>query len=184
MLHTMYDQHKASTSWSWERLNQALRATLHALITVGASFALEDFVSIADDGRLSFGSWAGTDNAWMYGEQFYRAAVHTNNRSACLAFEHWKQRKPFIYEGARLFVGAQISWEGEAVTCTSFAKDGSAVTLCSYKSTDYDPCPTCRIDRNRYTERKVLHRYTITYEMLHPSSRRARVAPVKSAATV
>jgi hypothetical protein len=169
ILHRIYDQHEASPSWSWDRLNHGLRQTLSALILVGTPFALDDFQRLARDSRLAFGHWCGADGSDMTGERLYRLAVTENNLSACLAFEAWKQRPPFILNGGRLYVGAKALWHDERCTCTSFTRDGTTVVLCSYHPHMPDDCPTCWRSRTSY-EAKVRHRYRLTWQDLHPTA--------------
>lgn len=179
-LHVLYDHHPEA-QWSWMRLNHALQAQLSCLITVGATFQLDDFCTLAADRRLAFGYWSGEDA----GERFYAAAVEANNRSACHAFEHWKQRPPYIWEGQRLRLGDQLRWQGESVTLTSFAADGSAITLCSYKPLpEGTTCPTCRSYCRPYARSKVLHRYTVTVAMLHEADPTRQATKVKKKTSV
>ncbi len=48
-------------------------------------------------------------------------------------FEAWQGRKPFMWEGKRLYVGRAFMWEGVGVTVTSFQDEKGALTACSYK---------------------------------------------------
>lgn len=162
-LHALYSHHPR-TQWSWTRLNHALQQQLLCLILVGAVFKRDDFCTLAADRRLAFGYWSGED----HGERFYSTAVASQNRSACQAFEHWKQRLPYIWQGKRLCLGDQVQWQGEAVQLTSFAVDGASITLCSYRPPPQGTaCLTCGTYQEPYAERKILHRYKVTLEQLH-----------------
>jgi len=178
-----------ATSFAWERLNDALRSALHLAICNGMAFGLEDFPMIAKRYRLWY--WGGRDGH-MLGEGFYRSACITGNMSACLAFEAWKRRPPFIVDGAdprsyspqglhlastrkrgRVAVSFEFPWSGERVRVTSFADDGSHLVACSYK----------RIGPNEYgsyTDQR-LHRYRITPEDIK-LDRKARKAAAKASA--
>jgi len=73
-------------------------------------------------------NWVGGDGR-TYGEGFYEVACKWQNLSACHAFERWKGRKPFIFEGQRMFVGRYFRWQVDNeirdCMCTSFSEDGS-----------------------------------------------------------
>lgn len=118
---------------SWQRFNGALHATLCLAITAGLHFDDGDFRRFWSEMRGS--RWFnGNDGA--KGEHFYTEAVKCGNDSACRSFEAWVGRKPFVFGGSRLHVGAPIEWGGVYASVTSFAKDGSSLTACSYKDTD------------------------------------------------
>jgi hypothetical protein len=101
-----------------------MHSALMLAITSGLSFAPDDFKAIHD--TMRGGYWMGD------AESFFRVAVESNHTQACVSFETWYARKPFLWEGKRLYVGAQFTWEGEAVTVTSFSAKGS-LCACSYK---------------------------------------------------
>lgn len=117
---------------SWTRFAEGMHTALSLAIQYGLRFEPDDFVQIAE---LYF----------VCGEGFYTLACNPDrrysrrrpcglNRSACISFERWKQRKPFILNGRRLAVGAAFNWDGQRVVCTSFSEDGSYLNACSYKS--------------------------------------------------
>ena len=164
-LHQLYLAHPEA-AWSWTRLNQALQMQLEALILVGAPFARDDFATLARDPHLRFAQWGGADGVQGFGERFYCAAVKAGNGAACASFEAWKGRKPFLWEGRRLYLGVQVRWQDEWTTLTSFAEDGTAVTLCSYEDDGAAACATCRRVIPTYA-RKVRHRYRVTLTALH-----------------
>lgn len=105
------------------------------------------------------------------GESFYAAAVACRNISACQSIEEWLGRKPFIYtNGKRLHVDSEFGWNGEAVTCTSFAKDGSHLVACSYVFPNrYD-------EKGKYVGLKVKHVYKITREDILNARRKLKEA--------
>ena len=82
--------------------------------------------------------------------------------SACHSFEAWKDRKPFIYEGKRIYVGRKFMWKGKEVKCTSFAKDGGHLIACYFRYFPKCENPTFSSD----VERKVDRRFKIKYEDL------------------
>jgi len=128
---------------SWTRLNHAMQDALRMSIVYGFRFGVDDFILFSKrplDGGFNFGYWAGKDGNEMFGERFYTLACdgqYGSNLSAARAFEKFKNRKPFIFEGKRLFVGARLSWRDKEsasyipVNITSFSKDGSYLTACS-----------------------------------------------------
>jgi len=136
-----------ATSHSWSRVNTSMKGALSLAIGSGMRFGRDDFWEIAQ--RYRFHYWAG--NTGGFAEWFYCLAVVEGNLSACRAFEHYKNRKPFIVEGVspgsgptfahrsgfretgRLCVGATFTWNGEQVTVTSFAEDGKSLVACSYR---------------------------------------------------
>lgn len=125
---------------SWRRINQGLRRTLYVAIELGLSFDVQDFCTIAE--RYRPGYWIGD------GENAYTLAVCMRNVSACKAFEHWKQRPPFIgddvsgseYQSkrSRLAKGLWFKYGGRELRVTSFAADGSHLVACDYKPREHD----------------------------------------------
>lgn len=98
-----------STGHSWQRLNWAMSDALMLAIKAGMRFAPDDFVHIKEHYRPGY--WMGESG----GEYHYAAAVEAGNLSACVAFETWKKRPPFIIGGRRLAVGSKLhdffSWD-------------------------------------------------------------------------
>jgi hypothetical protein len=92
-------------------------------ITSGLSFAPSDFGEIAKTMRGTY--WMGD------AERYYRLAVEEGHTRACVSMEMAWGRKPFMWEGKRLYVGANFPWAGTVVTVTSF--NGSTLVACSYK---------------------------------------------------
>ena len=134
--------------WSWARLNSAMHAALRLVIIHGFRFDRDDFKLIdksAEHGGFSFGYWGGVVGH-LLGEYFYSLACARNraygvNLSACLAFEAWKARRPFILRqpgqktGRRLAVGSKFNWYGYSPTCTSFSEDARSLVACAYRPT-------------------------------------------------
>lgn len=135
IIQKIYRKSWESGGQSYIRLNAALQLGMQAVITAGLLFDLNDIREIASTFRSRY--WFSDDD----GEWIFKTAVKENNLSACLSFEDYKGRKPFILEGKRMYVGRQFYWydkdgKGYYVTCTSFAENGDYFTACSYKSTD------------------------------------------------
>jgi len=159
---------------SWDRINHAMHDALCMAIRYGFAFKREDFVLIAkqpSEGGFNFGYWCG-NNRHMSGEHFYSLAVrgqdrHGANRSAALAFEHWKDRKPFLVRSdpkakapSRIAIGVGFRWYDEPVTCTSFSECGTALTACSHTREAYETCKQCHRTTSSGAER-VKHRHRI-----------------------
>lgn len=92
---------------SWNVLNAALHSALRTAIVSCMRFGKDDFIEI--NKRYRFARWAGV-NGEMWGEGYYSEAVEADNRSACIAFEKLKERKPFMLDGKRLAVGVRFNW--------------------------------------------------------------------------
>jgi hypothetical protein len=155
LLKTVYDNHPQRSRYrggakSFRRLNSGLRTVLAAAIETSLPFALEDFYDVFT--RFGGCYWFGESR----GEGFYRIAVEGNHLSACRSFEHWKMRKPFMWQGKRLACSSAFRWDGQDVTVTSIADDGLSLTACSY--TGKSP-------------RKVKRRYSITHKQLRAANR-------------
>lgn len=136
-------QGEYQNSHSWDRLNHAMKDALHMAILYGFRFGIDDFILICKrpgEGGFNFGYWAGVDGKDMWGEGFYSLACdgqYGPNLSAARAFEKWKNRKPFMLDGKRLFIGSRLKWPDEKnklyipVDVTSFSKDGTYLIACS-----------------------------------------------------
>ena len=116
-------------------------------------------------------------------------AAIVGNRSAIETYEAWCSRKPIIADdvntqgryhyaveggythGAtstrkkeRLAIGFTFPWKGEVVEVTSFNDEGAAI-CCSRTPTTHTTCNRCgRVDST--SEGKILHRYTVTPELI------------------
>ena len=144
--------------FSWTRLNGVRDQALKFAIIHDLEFFKEDFTELADEWNIY--KWGGK-NGHMLGEHYYYYACGGKdgdvNMSACLSFEFWKKRKPFILKifdkydnlvrSQRLAVDVEFVWEGEHVTCTSFNEDGDKITACSYKDNQEYPVKV----KNRYS---------------------------------
>ncbi len=137
---------------SWRIVNGSMHQALTIAITAGLRFDLGDFATIAKEFRIGY--WGGNNGA---SEGLYSCAVGCGNRSACLSFEAWKGRKPFILAGHRIYEGYQFIWAGQHVTCTSFDEGGSFVIAASYKERERDA------DGYERGRRTPLHIYKITH---------------------
>jgi hypothetical protein len=149
LMRTVWENRCGANEHSWRRVNSAMHSALMLAITSGLSFAPDDFKAIHD--TMRGGYWMGD------AENFFRVAVESNHTQACASFEAWEGRKPFLWEGKRLYVGATFTWEGEAVTVTSFsAKD--SLCACSYKPRDSHDDYGTRIARRFDISRADLQR--------------------------
>lgn len=146
---------------SWHRLERVCADGAELAIRYGLRFDIDDFSAFMD--RYAFDHWPGS-------EEYYTLACDTGfgpNVSACLAWERFKKRAPFIYadpanlSGRRLAVSSQFTWDGKQVHCTSFSEDG--VGLVAVVTTDRSIGPA-----------KVLRRYRITLADLRRHNRDVR----------
>ena len=126
---------------SWDRLNHSMYAALKLAITSLMRFDRDDFEKIAQDFRIGY--WGGNERH-MCGENFYTAAcagTYGQNMSACLSFEQWKQRKPFLVLRSqsenvkvRVHIGASFEWPDwktkvmRRLCVTSFSEDATYFT--------------------------------------------------------
>jgi hypothetical protein len=129
-LTVLWEHHCEAVPHSWRTVNESMRRGLHLAIEAGLQFAREDFATIHATMRLGY--WAGSDNEKNMGEQFYCVAIAVGNRSACLSFEAWKGRKPFIVQGKRLGLRSVLPWDGRETVVTSFDDDAQMITVCAY----------------------------------------------------
>lgn len=156
----VWDHALAATGHSWARLNRSLRNALVLAIDSGMKFGRDDFKVIEQ--RYRPGYWMSN------GEGIYSTAVESANDTAAIAFEKWKDRKPFFYTEIwhgktrgkqRLHVGDRFRWKDELVTVTSFSPDQKSIVACSYQ----EKKPT---KEHPYPSDKVLHRYVVTRDEL------------------
>jgi hypothetical protein len=122
---------------SWSVINKAMQLALKTAIVGRFQFDPSDLQALAGTNGarrcLGFYQWIGKDTAHGYGESYYKLAIDSNNRSACIAFETWQQRKPFILDGDRLGVGSTfyyLKWW----KVNSFSKDGTKINISSEKN--------------------------------------------------
>lgn len=147
---------------SWVRFNGVMCSTVKLAIKGAMEFALDDFQHFWKEMRGGY--WFHGDSG-AKGEGFYCLAVEMDNLSACLSYEAWAKRKPFLLDtGARVSVGSDVDWEGERTKLTSFDDDSESITLISYKHDHQKEkeCPKCKRSDHGGTS-KILHRYTVTH---------------------
>ena len=116
---------------SWARINHSMRGALGLAIESCLTFGADDFAAFEKEMRGRY--WLGSDR-----EGYFVEACVAGNISACRAYEKWVGRRPFIFEGKRLRVGARIDPEhlersdGRAALVTSFDVDGDSLIACTY----------------------------------------------------
>jgi hypothetical protein len=133
-----YDSH------SWTVINSAMQKALEICIEGRFEFSKEDFdnlsktqseVGYRPNGQFGFWKWVGKDTHNSCGERLYKLAIDSNNKSACISFEYWKKRKPFIFKGHRLGVGSSVQLLiNEKLTwwsVGSFSEAGDKINLSS-----------------------------------------------------
>lgn len=157
LIELVYHEQGHQMGRSNERFNAGMRDACQLAIRYGLCFDLDDFETL---GAQRTASYYNT-SIYLAGESEYTIACGKErgrqNQSACLSFEKWKNRKPFIVRepeektGNRIAVGIDFTWYGERTSCTSFADDGSYLIGCTYKR-----------DINGFTTREVDHRIKIT----------------------
>lgn len=131
-----------TTRHSWERLNHSMADAMCLAIYSGMKFDTSDIDKVSQSFRMGY---------WGDGERFYTRAVKAGNISACHTLEKYLNRKPFIAkfnldywngdgymrsphrQSGRICVGCSFAWDGDRVTVTSFADDGSYFIACSYQ---------------------------------------------------
>ncbi len=153
------------------RVRSIMSNALDIAIKGGFKFDKDDCKKIAELCRLGSG---------YYTEQYltfdkYSTAVAAGNVSACQAFEHHHNFKPFIAKGidapdiivagkccgtnptGRIAVGSRFKWNNDIVEVTSFSDDYTYFRACSYEIT--------HPNQPGY-DRKVKHIYKINHENL------------------
>ncbi len=137
---------------SSDRVDHAMREAMCLAIKYGFEFAPGDFAAMSERYGASCPE-SLYKLACQVPSRYSAGRRYGCNRSACISFERWKKRKPFILDGSqRLSVMAWFEWYGEQVECTSFSEGGEHLVACSYKEQPIEsPKPE-----------KVLHRYRIT----------------------
>lgn len=147
---------------SWTRLNGAMSSGLMCIIKGGVRFDEDDFAIIAK--RFRWGYWCDADG----GERFYSAACgRPPNKSAAIAFEKYRGRTAYIWEGRRLAVGHCLIWKGYDASVTSIGPEGLIAVV-----------------RGLEGESKIKKRFTITRAKLKEAEReeKARKAAWREAA--
>lgn len=126
---------------SWRILNGMLHRAMNIAINSGFKFEPDDFETIHK--RFDGGYWMGNSNPPFVGEIYYSEAVADGdyrdcycqpNRSACISFEKWVGRKPFILDGKRLCVGSRILIDGKKYHVSSFTSNNEHLNVCGYHS--------------------------------------------------
>jgi len=153
--HVWQHAQAATPGHSWQRLNQGMHGAVGLAIGVGLRFGKEDFVRFMDEFRAGY--WIGAGH-----EQFYSAAVQVRNMSACHAYEFWQDRKPFIMDGQRMYVGREFVWDGLRVRCTSFGPE-HFIAVCTpnpvYRSgSGYERVKPTRLFRITHADLKLYHK--------------------------
>jgi hypothetical protein len=144
---------QGATRFAWLRLNQSMRDAVQLAITSGMQFSPDDFERLISQFRGNY--WIGCNHELMYA-----AACKVGNRSACLAYERWQQRRPFLFEGRRIFVGREFRWQHRRVRCTSISQDFLvAVAPKGWENGEterfnYKPDKVFRITREQLKEQK------------------------------
>jgi hypothetical protein len=151
----VWQKSQQATDFAYIRINQSMNTAVRLAVTSGMRFGLTDFNRFFDDFRAGY--WIGCSH-----EMFYKAAVEVGNMTACHAYEHWQERKPFIIDNKRVFVCYRFDWNGQKVVCTSITPEH--IIACAYKLV---------LDKNKHWTQKLVKRYRIT---------RADVSSVKKAA--
>jgi len=155
---------------SWQRLNTSMSAAVRLAIEGGLSFDVDDFEAIARPLRMAY--WCGADS----GEDWYRLAIETGHPTAIAAYERWRDRKPYLVRvkprektKLRLHLGARFCWHVDLkasvfVMVTSFAKDQSFLTACSYNERpQLKRCKTCDFEPCEFARDKIDKRFKITH---------------------
>lgn len=166
----VWESRMDDTGFSWTRVNQGMSMAVKLAIHCGMEFHKTDFGTMSAELRM--GRWCGAD----LGEQWYTQAIETNHASAIASYEEWRKRKPFLVQPSpdnenrmRLHVGARFEWYCKKirhfVTVTSFAKDQSFVTACTYKPYEKsERCKTCSQEKYVYSPQKIDKRFKITHD--------------------
>lgn len=124
---------------SWIRLNHTMQDALSCAVRSGIAFRPGDIGEIYS--KMRGGYWFG-EHEWIY-----REAIEAGNVTAARAYESWQSREPFILDGNRLFVGAQVDMKylpkakGVVALVTSFKDSETAgegeIVVCTYE--EYAP---------------------------------------------
>lgn len=169
LLKHVWDNEGYKMDRSWARLNGAMQDALSLAISSQMRFELEDFQRISGDFRIGY--WGGADGEHMLAERYYSLACKVSNMSACLSFEHWKGRKPFLVLRSeredvkvRVHLGATFQWPDWkakkmlTVHCTSFSSDGTSFGAVERESV--------KAKSGNYWREKVKRRFSINHEQI------------------
>jgi hypothetical protein len=133
LVRMVWRHNREATGHSWTKLNGSMYDAVDLAIKAGMEFALDDFITMSTTMRIGY--WCGDD----MGEGWYTRAIAYNHSSAYRAYEAWRKRRPFIFEGDRLHVGTQIFWKGEHWEVSSFADNQSYATIVQREYVRPDP---------------------------------------------
>lgn len=141
ILQAVWDHANEGKGHSWNILNGALSSALNIAIESGFKFHEDDFATICK--RFDGHYWMGNSTGKILGEGFYSMAAgggtfrrNPPNRSACISFEKWIGRKPFILNGDRLAIYSRIEIAGKKYFVTSFSDDHSSIGISGYHSNE------------------------------------------------
>lgn len=101
----VYQHSNEAKGPSWRLLNEALSVCLRTAIHCQFKFEIDDFAHLR---KYGWHYWCGAQGDTMSGEYFYSLAVNNKNRSAAIAFEAFKKRKPFMLNGERLALNSEF----------------------------------------------------------------------------
>ena len=172
LIRLVWENHGQQQGKSNIRDDHAIDAALCLAIRYGLRFEPDDFKKLAD----WFKGYAAPISLIFGDERHYALACGAErgieNKSAAIAFEHWKKRKPFLIRESRkvktptrVYVGFQFDWHYQLVTCTSFKDDGSALIACTYEQGDVQPgCVTC--GHGGSERQKIRNRIRITHDAI------------------
>jgi hypothetical protein len=140
-LESTYKNSCAYGGHSWQVINQAMKLALSAAIRGRFQFEKEDFHLVSgvrnESGYAQY-KYLGLQHWIGDSEYFYKMAIESGNKSACISFEFWVERKPFIFQGKRLGVGSSIFLRSMALenespdywwTVGSFSESGEKINL-------------------------------------------------------
>lgn len=170
LIELVYNEQGHQMGRSKERFHAGMRSACQLAIRYGLRFDIDDFKTLGTQQTQSYHNTA----IYLAGESEYTIACGIErgrqNQSACLSFEKWKDRKPFVVRepeektGNRVAVGIDFTWYGERVSCTSFADDSSYLTACTYKRDD--GTAGSKIDRRIKITHDDIREYHATFKLL------------------
>ena len=165
LLSTVWNNAKRESSY--REINKSMIESVCIAIRLGFKFEPQDFKDIK---RYHIYSWRDGDGGqeW-WAEEFYKLAVKKRNISACISFEAWKDRKPFLFNDItckpdvkrkkkRLALGSEFHWD-------CIGKKSAIVEVTNINRDRIIACQYAEIEESDY-HRKIQKRYTITRENL------------------
>lgn len=114
---------------AWRHINPMYADTLRLAIASKMSFTEGEFSVIVN--RYGGGHWLGPDC-----EHWYALACTQGHPTAAVSVEHWLDRRPFVLNGERVYVGRRIEWEEKRWICTSIESDFIRVKLDMWEMVD------------------------------------------------